>query len=190
MTSSGKVVAVSLGGIALAGIASILLVVMQGKKRRTSVRPVPHMPRPPFGLTVPRWNRDYSPKEPAPSPRNCFKKKADALNVFKDYNQHVLQTRGGGLYDKDTSGGFDAINERYGLTGKQKVVTMAEALWVAMPARSPYCLDRMDVRTLNELPVVAEAGGFRLPDFVHESGADEREDAYYRGLQRVSSGRR
>jgi hypothetical protein len=122
-------------------------------------------------------------------PRVCFQTKRDALKVFADANQHVLQSRGGGLYDKDSSGGFDAINHAYDLTGRCQVNTMAKALWVALPRGSaapkyrPYCLTNIDIKTLNDLPVAAEAGGFRQPDHVYEAGIESEEEAYYRSRQ-------
>lgn len=138
-----------------------------------------------FGLYVPDW-----PKKPTPAPRTnacirrgrpvCYRTKTDALNVFKEHNSHVLESKGGGLYYRDTSGDmFEPINHKYGLEGRHKVKTMRDALWVAMPSGAPYCLDRLDLAVLNELLPAQEAGGFRLPEYVYEEGGAGQE-AYYR----------
>lgn len=140
---------------------------------------------------IPDWPREaLSTREKTrkpKAPRVCFQTKRDALKVFASANPQVLQERpGGGLYDKDSSGGFDAINHKYGLRGKCQVNTMAKALWVAMargsnaPKYRPYCLTNLDIKTLNELPVVQEAGGFRQPDHVYEADVESEEEAYYR----------
>jgi hypothetical protein len=110
----------------------------------------------------------------------CYRRKADALNVFKDYNHHVTENWGGLLQPDSTGATFDAINERYGLRGKKKVKSFAEAYWVAMPPNPPYCLDRIDIKTLNELPPAQEHGGFRLPDYVYDEIAKREEARYYR----------
>lgn len=154
--------------------------------KREAPPAAPAMGASPFGLYVPDW-----PKKPTPKPRTnavlrrgrpvCYRTKADALNVFKEYNQHVLQHRGGGLYERDSSGqSFDPINHKYGLEGRHKVTTMREALWVAMPPGAPYCLARIDLETLNELLPAKEAGGFRLPDHVYEEAAAGGQAEYYR----------
>jgi len=110
----------------------------------------------------------------------CYRRKADALNVFKDYNLHVTENWGGLLQPDSTGATFDAINERYGLRGKKRVKSFAEAYWVAMPPHPPYCLDRIDIDTLNELPPAQEHGGFRLPDYVYDEIAQREEERYYR----------
>ncbi len=154
--------------------------------KREAAPAAPAMGSSPFGLYVPDW-----PKKPTPKPRTnavlrrgrpvCYRTKADALNVFKEYNAHVLQHRGGGLYERDSSGqSFDPINHKYGLEGRHKVTTMREALWVAMPPGAPYCLARIDIETLNELLPAKEAGGFRLPDHVYEEAAAGGQAEYYR----------
>jgi hypothetical protein len=109
----------------------------------------------------------------------CYRRKADALNVFKDYNLHVTENWGGLLQPDSTGATFDAINERYGLRGKKKVKSFAEAYWVAMPPHPPYCLDRIDIKTLNELPPAQEHGGLRLPNYVYDEIARRAEEKYY-----------
>ncbi len=93
----------------------------------------------------------------------CHRTKRDAARAFIAANDHVIQEWGG--LDLESSGGeFDAINERYGLKGKRRARTLADAIWTALPVKKPYCLDRVDLDALNETAPALELGAFRLPD--------------------------
>ena len=129
-----------------------------------------------LGRYVPNWWRQKSPR----SGGACFARKTDALNVFVDNNLHVVEPWG---IDRPASGGeFDAINERYDLRGKRRVRTLARALWEAMPPGAPYCLDEIDLATLNDTTPAKEAGGFRLPDEAAEWRWLKHEEGAYRSL--------
>ncbi len=90
-----------------------------------------------------------------PIPRKqqvCYRTKTDALNVFRNHNQDVIDTYGG----EDAPHGpaeFDAINERFNLRGKRRVRTTAGALWYALVGGPPWCLDNIDVDLLNQTAV-------------------------------------
>jgi hypothetical protein len=110
----------------------------------------------------------------------CFRAKSDAVKVFADHNQHVLEPWGG-LHEKDSTGAtFDAVNERYGLVGRHKVFSYAEALWVATPkSGAGYCLDQIDVKALNDTPPARRAGGFRLPPWAESMRAERAWKTHY-----------
>lgn len=93
----------------------------------------------------------------------CHRTKREAARAFIAANDHVVQ-EWGGLDLESTGGEFDAVNERYGLRGKRRARTLADAIWHALPSRRPYCLDRVDLDTLNETAPALELGPFRLPD--------------------------
>lgn len=127
-------------------------------------------------LESPNWTTRAQPKN---WHRRCYRTKSDALRVFTSWNQDVIDSMGG-LHAIDRAGGFDAVNERYGLKGPKKAQTVAQALWAAFyPGPAPYCLDRVDLDTLNETNAVRDAGGFRLPDHVLESKLRSKEKRYY-----------
>lgn len=142
----------------------------------------------PFGRYVADWHKRAVPKT---SPRACLKRgtqvcwrtKTDLLNVLRDANPKVFEHREvPGLNERDTSGTFDPVNHKYGLEGKRKVTTLAQALWAAAPARAPFCLDRIDLDVLNAIAPIRRAGGLELPEHVYDQAHDdEGAAAYYRG---------
>jgi hypothetical protein len=93
----------------------------------------------------------------------CHRTTRAAARAFVAANDHVIQ-EWGGLDLESTGGEFDAINERYGLKGKRRARTLADAIWTALPSKKPYCLDRVDLDALNETAPALELGPFRLPD--------------------------
>jgi hypothetical protein len=93
----------------------------------------------------------------------CYPTKRAAARAFIGANDHVIQ-EWGGLDLESSAGEFDAVNERYNLKGKRRVTTLAGAIWEALPKGKPYCLDRVDLDTLNETAPALELGAFRLPD--------------------------
>ena len=78
------------------------------------------------------------------------------------------------------------MNERYGLRGNKRATNMAEALWHAMPAGKPFCVDRIDLDALNDT-APGRAEPFELPYDVIEKRAMER---HYEDLQGQRRGRR
>ena len=106
----------------------------------------------------------------------CYPTKRDAARAFIGANLEIVQGWGG-LDQVSTGGEFDAINERYGLTGKKRARTLADAIWSALPARRPFCLDRVDLDALNETQPARELGAFRLPDVAAVASLEaDRED--------------
>jgi hypothetical protein len=97
----------------------------------------------------------------------CYPNRRDALRLFRFSNRDLID-RAGGLDQPMTGGEFDSVNERYGLRGRRRVTTLAGAIEAVMPAGRPFCLDRLDLETLNETTPALEVGGFRLPDVVEE----------------------
>jgi hypothetical protein len=117
-------------------------------------------------------------KSPVKREAVCYPTRAQALRVFVDANQHAID-RAGGMDQVSTDGSWDAVNERFGLKGKRRVTSVRQALEAVMPSGKPFCLDRMDLETLNETRPAQEAGGFRLPDFVEEQKWLERMNNEY-----------
>lgn len=117
----------------------------------------------------------------------CYATKQDALNVFRNENQDTI-ANWGGLDAKARPSDFDAINHKYGT----KVDTLSKALWTAMPARKPFCLENIDLEALNDT-APGRAGGFRLPSWVYEQrhaveqerAALEEDPEAFRGTEAV-----
>ena len=106
-----------------------------------------------------------------PVRKRCYRLKANALNVFRDANRHIIERYGGETYNVSPSE-FDAINHKYGLRGRRRVRNIAEALWEALRGGRPYCLTDIDLDALNDTSPAREAEAemgvrFELPDFVH-----------------------
>lgn len=117
-----------------------------------------------------------------PVPRRdqpCYRTKTEMIKKFLDVNAGIVQGYGGADYAVSPSE-FDAINHKYGLTGKKAVRTIADAVWVAMPVGKPYCLDRLDLDALNDTSPAREAGmPFILPDVVYESALAKQYAQHY-----------
>lgn len=131
------------------------------------------------------WNKKAPKKE-----RDCYRRKRDALNKFREYNQRVIDDYGGESYEQSPAE-FDAINRKYGLEGKRKVQSIAEALWVALPAERPkpfgrpFCISSIDLEALNDTsPGKYHPVGFRMPSYIFEEGVEAEEAAYYREQER------
>lgn len=130
-----------------------------------------------LGVAPHAWWRRKAPR----TARACYSRKTDALNAFKDQNLDIVERWG---MNRSASGGeFDAVNERYNLRGKKRVKTLAQALWAVMPGRPPYCLDKIDLATLNETTPAREGGGFRLPDEAAAERWKKGEERYWRSWQ-------
>lgn len=104
----------------------------------------------------------------------CYATKQDALNVFRDENRETIENWGG-LDAKARPSDFDAINHKYGV----KADTLSKALWAAMPARRPFCLENIDVEALNDTAPGRAGNGFRLPSWVHERGYEAAQMEHY-----------
>lgn len=108
----------------------------------------------------------------------CYASKTDALNVFRSWNQSVIDEYGG-----ETAGGsrgeFDALT-KYGALP----TNIAEALWLALPAektrKGHYCLEDIDVEALNQTSAGQHGAGFVLPEYVAEKLIDRQYEEYYR----------
>jgi len=115
--------------------------------------------------------------------RVCHDTKTKALKAFLDTNYEIVQNYGGADYQVSPSE-FDAINHKYNLRGNRVAKTIAQAVWAAMPEGKPFCLDRIDVDTLNDTSPARESDlAFRLPDHVYESEYDAEQERYYRSLE-------
>ena len=111
--------------------------------------------------------------------RVCYDTKTKALKAFLDTNYEIVENYGGADYAVSPSE-FDSINHRYDLRGSRSATTIAEAVWAAMPEGKPFCLDRIDVDTLNDTSPARESNlAFRLPDYVYEAGIAAEEEKYY-----------
>lgn len=113
---------------------------------------------------VPAWWRGKRATHDA----SCYSTKAQALHAFADANVDVIEAAGG---IDQPQGHLDAVNERYGLRGARKARTLGEAFWHALPPGRPFCIDRIDLSTLNEAMADARHGELRLPDHVVEERA-------------------
>lgn len=125
------------------------------------------------GLDAPpkNWWRRKPPKRE----RLCYRKKSDALRLFLDANYQTIESYGGAGY-RQSCEEFDSINHRYsyGLKRKPCARSIAEAVWYALPGSGqgggpPYCLDELDLETLNQTDPGLYHGGFRLPDSAEEA---------------------
>lgn len=108
----------------------------------------------------------------------CHRTKHEALMAMRDANRATIDAWGG----LDASGPpseFDSINARYGLKGPKAVRTIAQALWVAMPPRPPYCLDEIDLDALNATAPGAKGNGFQLPDWAIDEIAQKEWERHY-----------
>lgn len=126
------------------------------------------------------------PVKAEPDLKACFSTKTAALKSFIEANRQIIDEYGGLDYRVSPSE-FDAINHRYGLKQGRAVRTIADALWAAMPAGKPFCLDRIDLEALNDTSPARQRpdAAFRLPDEVYEN-ADAiatEEAAYYRDME-------
>lgn len=108
-------------------------------------------------------------RRPIPKRRkNCYRSKSDALRLFIEENRRLIDHFGGESMPHGAAS-FDAINAKYGLRGKKRATTIAEALWAALPSRRPpYCLTDLDLNALNDTQPAREAAddlgiSFRLP---------------------------
>ena len=132
-------------------------------------------------LGAPDWPRTAKAVIARDPYRRCYRSKSVALAMFVNVpaNRQMVE-RHGGLHVTDDKGGFDATNERFGLRGNRRVRTLADALWYAMPRGHSYCLDKMDLRTLNENRAVEAAGGFHLPDHIIEIMSRREQERYWK----------
>jgi hypothetical protein len=129
-----------------------------------------------------RQPRQWWRQRPPAQDRVCYRTKTDALTAFLDTNYQIVENYGGPSYRVGPSE-FDAINHKYSLRGKKAARTIAEAVWAAMPAGRPFCLDEIDLDALNDTSPAREAGmNFRLPDYVFEAQAAAEEERFYREL--------
>jgi len=121
-------------------------------------------------------------KDPLPRNRRrvCYRRKTDALNVFRERNWGVIE-RSGGIDFRHGPQEFDALNVKHDLLdGPNQIRTIAQALWVSIPAVRPFCLDEIDLDGLNATtPGLMHPTGFQLPDHVEEHRIAKKQAAYY-----------
>jgi hypothetical protein len=162
------IIAQARGGTEAEAIEMISAALAQLPKKRVmtraSLRPPP-----------PGWHRRPTPTTDQP----CYPTKADALKAFLDANSDIVENYGGADYAQSPSE-FDSINHKYGLKGKRAARSIADAVWYAMPMGKPYCLDRIDLDTLNGISAVVHGEAeFRLPDVSYESQLAAEEARHY-----------
>jgi hypothetical protein len=117
-----------------------------------------------------RWWTKPAPRED----RICYRSKTDALNKFRQHNQAVIDDWGG-MTASGSRGEFDALT-KHGAAP----INIAEALWLALPPRGPFCLDELDVEALNDTSAGRDHPvGFQLPDYVLETELVRKEAEYY-----------
>lgn len=133
-----------------------------------------------------RWWQGPVPTERA----RCYRSKVRALKAFLDVNRDIVEHYGGP--DMQVSPAeFDAINHKYHLKGRRAARTIAQAVWAAMPARRPYCLDTIDLDALNDTSPARELDRYwRLPGHVYDAVAADEQERYYRSLRGVLRRRR
>lgn len=130
------------------------------------------------------WWRFSRPRER----KRCYPIKRDALRVFLDANRRLVDHYGG-PDQRESPAEFDAINHRYGLRGRRAVRTIADAVWEAMPAGAPYCVDAIDIEALNDTSPAREARTslgveFQLPEEAFQR--TRREQASRRRRERAA----
>lgn len=111
----------------------------------------------------------------------CHRTKHEALQAMRDANRATID-EWGGLDASSPAAEFDSINARYGLKGDKKVRTIAQALWVSMPPRPPYCLDEIDLDSLNATAPGSKGNGFQLPDWAMDQIAEKEWTRHYAQL--------
>lgn len=125
------------------------------------------------GLPEDWWRKRREPDE-----RLCYRTKSEALQAFRDANRRQIEAWGG-LDVTASPAEFDAINARYGLKGSRAVRSLSQALWAVMPAHAPFCLDEIDVETLNDTSPGQAGTGFQLPSWAYDLIAARDEAEYY-----------
>lgn len=121
----------------------------------------------------------------APSPRDetkiAYRRKRDVLNVFMDWNQHIIDAAFNGPSQKHPPDSFDNFNHKYELKGKRQIDSFAKAVWFSLPAGRPYHIDDIDVNMLNEtMPMMHNTHEqLTLPDYVEERRLLDQELAYW-----------
>ena len=129
------------------------------------------------------WREDWwLEKHPRDNTKIAYRRKRDALNVFMDWNQRLIDLAFNGPSQEHPPDSFDNFNHKYDLKGRRKINTFAKALWFAMPVGGPYYLENIDVNMLNETSPMrhnAEEGQLTIPDFAEERRLVDLEAAYW-----------
>jgi len=129
------------------------------------------------------WREDWwLEKHPRDVTKIAYRRKRDALNVFMDWNQRLIDLAFNGPSQEHPADSFDNFNQKYDLKGKRKINTFAKAVWFALPAGTPYYLEDIDVDMLNETSPMrhnAEEGQLTIPDFAEERRLVDLEAAYW-----------
>jgi hypothetical protein len=142
------------------------------------------------GIEVPKENPPFSgwrndwwlEKMPNDMTKIAYRRKRDALNVFMDWNQSIIDLAFNGPSQVHPYESFDNINSAYGLKGKRRINTFAKAVWFALPAGGPYYLEDINVDMLNDTtPMInnAEEQLLRIPDYAEERRLVDLEAAYW-----------
>ncbi len=160
------------GGAALAGLSYALV------KRDPAGRGI-HLWDGPEGVA---GRDDWWRQHRTQPQRSCYRTKQAALQAFRDVNRDIIE-EWGGLDRQDGAAEYDAVNHRYGLTGRKAARSLSQALWAVMPPRGPFCLDKLDLDALNDTSPGRIGGGFRLPDWTYERDARRRQVEHERALR-------
>jgi hypothetical protein len=134
---------------------------------------------PPFSGWRENW---WLEKRPRDETKIAYRRKRDALNVFMDWNQSLIDLAFNGPSQKQPTDSFDNFNHKYDLKGKRKIDTFAKAVWFALPAGAPYYIENIDVNMLNDTSPMrhnAEEGILTIPDFAEERRLVDLEAAYW-----------
>jgi hypothetical protein len=133
------------------------------------------------------WVPDLSKQQ-----RNCYSSKSEALMRFAKFNSRVIDNYNGMEHDESPAE-FDAINAKYGLTGKDRVTNISQAIWVSLPPSRPYCLDNIDIETLNRTSPAREDPlgiGFLIPDYAIVDRLNREQAELFREQEQGGTSRR
>lgn len=121
------------------------------------------------------WNRKMPRKR-----KLCFRRKTDALNIFRDHNQLLIDTYGG-EDARHRPAEFDAMNDELELRGRRRIRTIADALWYSLKPSDgpPWCIDDIDLDLLNRTTPGQHGAGFTFPDYVQDAVEARRAERYY-----------
>ena len=134
---------------------------------------------PPFSGWRENWWLEKLPRDVT---KIAYRRKRDALNVFMDWNQSLIDLAFNGPSQEHPPDSFDNFNSAYGLKGKRRITNFAKAVWFSLPAGGPYYLEDINVNMLNDMqPMLhnAEEQLLRIPDYAEERRLVDQEAAYW-----------
>jgi len=129
--------------------------------------------------------RNWWRRKPPKREKLCYRRKSDALRLFLDANYKTVESYGGAGYQQSCEE-FDAINHEYsyGFKGRPCARSIAQAVWYALRGSGqgggpPYCLDDLDIETLNRTDPGQYHGGFHLPNAAQDVILRREQERYW-----------